>query len=80
MVGLVEAFDAVDNEISSSQFKLSSDGVLARVRPGLEGLGFEVERGKSRTQILRVPVLFGARGVAEKSFDADAWYAMKDLS
>jgi hypothetical protein len=41
---------------------LTSNLVLAQLRPGLEALGFEVETGKQRDQKIRRPVLFGDLG------------------
>lgn len=52
---------------------LSSDGVLAVLRPGLEALGFEVERGKSAKDKVRRTVLFGENGRPEVNYDIDAF-------
>jgi len=35
---------------------------MARLRPGLERLGFRVEKGKSAEDKIVVPVLFGRKG------------------
>ncbi len=77
MYRVVEAFRDVEAAISSTgptPNKLKSDAVLSRVRPALETAGFVVERTKSHADLIRVPVLFGANGIPEKSFDADAWH------
>jgi hypothetical protein len=77
---IVNAFVAVEPQISSadhlrqSDGRLRSDDVLACVRPHLEASGFTVEGGKSHAKLIRVPLLFGANGIPEKSFDADAWH------
>lgn len=47
---------------SHSVDSLTSDLVLAQLRPGLQALGFEVEAGKQRDQKIRRPVLFGEQG------------------
>ncbi|SEJ26243.1 hypothetical protein [Demequina mangrovi] len=52
---------------------LSSDQVLAALRPGLEGLGFEVESGKGAHQKVRRTVLFGENGRPEVNYDIDAF-------
>ncbi|HMD86270.1 MAG TPA: hypothetical protein VKO18_16380 [Terriglobia bacterium] len=54
-----------------------SDIVMARLRPGLEKLGFRVEKGKSSDDKIVVPVLFGRKGKVLKCFNADAHAASK---
>ena len=71
---VIQAFEDIHHRISSDQYDLSSNEVLAIACPGLQALGFEVETGKKRTDKIRVPVLFGENGRFEKSFDADAWH------
>lgn len=51
---------------------LTSDVVLAHLRPGLVGLGFEVEAGKLKTQRIRRPVLFGEGGKERVAYEIDA--------
>ena len=72
---VVKVFEGVEKGISSPTNTLNSNDVLAKVRPGLEALGFKVERGKKRDEKLTVPVLFGRNGRVEKYFDADAFHA-----
>lgn len=69
---VIQCFAAVYENIKSPENKLSSDGVLAHLRPHLEQLGFRVESGKSRGSKIPVPVLFGLNNHIDKSFDADA--------
>ena len=70
IVGLFEDVgDAIDSRTTSNQH---SDTVMARLRPGLEGLGFRVEKGKSIEDKIVVPVLFGRKGKILKCFNADA--------
>ena len=64
-----EMADAID---SSTEVGQHSDTVMARLRPGLEGLGFRVEKGKSSQEKIIVPVLFGRKGKILKCFNADA--------
>jgi len=61
--------DSIDSTKSLSQ---PSNAVMARVRPGLESLGFQVEKGKSNEDKVVVPVLFGRKGKILKCFNADA--------
>lgn len=57
---------------SASVSGLSSDLVLANLRPGLEGLGYKVEAGRLATQRIRRPVLFGPQGASVVEYDVDA--------
>ena len=69
---IVDCFKLVDSSICSPTNNLSSDGVLAFLRPFLEKEGFLVELGKGRDQKIKVPVLFGINNSIDKCFDADA--------
>ena len=51
---------------------LTSDVVLGELRPGLEGLGYHVERGKRAQEKVRRPVLFGENGRARVTYEVDA--------
>lgn len=73
----VEQFVEVVNDqqlaIDSSKVDgLSSDAVLTHLRPGLESLGYEVERGKRVADRIRRPVLFGEQGVPRVTYEIDA--------
>jgi hypothetical protein len=57
---------------SRSVDELKSDVVLAHLRPGLEALGYEVERGKRKVDKVFRPVLFGAQGRARVTYEIDA--------
>lgn len=72
IAAVVECFRQVAKDISSPEHDLSSDGVLRVIRPRLEAIQFKVEMGKSRSQKLKVPVLFGLNNAIDKYFDADA--------
>lgn len=68
-----KAFVANVSKISSTKFRYDSNTVLKIIKEDLEALGFQVETGKTSTQRIRVPVLFGEEGKVEKAFDADGW-------
>jgi hypothetical protein len=72
MSAIVDCFLKVDAQIASPEHDLSSNGVLALVKPHLEPLGFKVEAGKKRNEKIKVPVLFGLNNKIDKFFDADA--------
>jgi hypothetical protein len=57
---------------SHSVDSLTSDLVLAQLRPGLQALGFEVESGKQRDQKIRRPVLFSEQGHERVAYEVDA--------
>jgi hypothetical protein len=69
-----EAAGAIDSRAGAGQH---SDTVMAKLRPGLEKLGFRVEKGKSAEEKIVVPVLFGRKGKVLKCFNADAYAASK---
>ena len=71
-LSVVQVFAACHAEIDSRSHTHESNGVLARVRPGLMELGFAVESGKKRVEKISVPVLYGNNGQINKSFEADA--------
>lgn len=70
---IAKVFTPNFDRINSGRHRYSSDAVLAIIRKDLEAVGFLVERGKGRAEKIRIPVLYGQNGVAEKSFDADGW-------
>jgi hypothetical protein len=70
---VVEVFEEQLNVFSSENNTLNSNEVLEHLRNGLEVLGFQVEKSKSKADKIHVPVLFGRNGKLEKSFDADAY-------
>ena len=51
---------------------LTSDKVLAVLRPGLVALGYQVEDGKQQSQKIRRPVLFGGQGSERVAYEIDA--------
>jgi hypothetical protein len=50
---------------------LTSDTVLARLRPGLVKLGFQVEASKAAPDRIRRPVLFGMQGAERVAYEVD---------
>jgi hypothetical protein len=75
IVALFETLaDGIDSRTTASQH---SDVVMARLRPGLESIGFRVEKGKSADDKIIVPVLFGRKGKVLKCFNADAHAAIE---
>jgi hypothetical protein len=70
---IVALFEEMANAIDSTiRVDQHSDAVMVRLRPGLEKLGFRVEKGKSSENKIVVPVLFGRKGKILKCFNADA--------
>jgi hypothetical protein len=51
---------------------LTSDKVLAHLRPGLLKLGYEVEGGKHRAEKIRLPVRVGDQGRERVAYEVDA--------
>ncbi len=70
---VVNAFQNIASEVDSDTHHYKSDEVLAVVRPGLEAIGFEVEKSKRSEDLVAVPVLYGMNGKIEKSFEADGY-------
>jgi hypothetical protein len=52
---------------------LSSDQVLAILRPQLESIGFAVESGKQSGQKIHRPVFFGEMGTPDVQYEIDAY-------
>jgi hypothetical protein len=74
--GVVRVFQDKAADIASAEnIGQESNEVLAKVRPGLVALGFQVETSKTAAGKIRIPVLFGRNNKAEKSFEADAYHA-----
>ena len=74
LLSVVDCFETVSGSIKSSEnVGQSSNEVLGKLRSGLESIGFIVETGKTADAKVKVPVLFGANGKVEKSFEADGY-------
>lgn len=63
---------AQPNIDSETHDRVTSDEVLANLRPGLEKLGFVVEASKRRDEKIRRPVLFGEEGAERVAYEVDA--------
>jgi hypothetical protein len=61
-----------DSIESRSVESLTSDQVLAFIRPGLQKLGYAVEAGKHKAEKIRRPVLFGEQGTELVAYEVDA--------
>ena len=72
MAQIVNCFVSSNDKISSDYNDLTSNEVLATLRPHFENIGFMVECGKSKGEKIDVPVLFGIDNKVDKSFFADA--------
>lgn len=70
---IVSTFEKNDQRISSDSFQLKSDDVLATLADDLDACGYRVERSKAKTDVIRVPVLYGLNGKEELAFEVDAY-------
>lgn len=69
---VADCFQECYDMIKTSSHQLISNDVLSILAPHFEKIGFNVETGKSKSQKIVVPVLFGKNGGTEKSFNVDA--------
>jgi len=53
---------------------LTSDKVLAVLRPALSDMGFEVEASKRTEDKIKRPVFFGENAIPELQYEVDAWH------
>lgn len=76
MTDFVDVARAAEPTISTALKKtgLSSDSVLKELAPGLIGLGYAVETGKTAADKIKRPVLFGEGGVPAVSYEIDAFH------
>ena len=73
---LIERFEGHEHKIGTSlEWKgLTSDDLLAVLRPDLIDLGFEVESGKRTEDKIMRPVFFGENAEPELRYQIDAWH------
>ena len=73
---VVAAFRNSEAEICTQRLTkgLTSDGVLAVLRPALIKLGFEVEASKFAKDKIKRPVFFGENGKPDLQFEVDAFH------
>ncbi|MCR5322442.1 MAG: hypothetical protein K6E85_04115 [Lachnospiraceae bacterium] len=69
---VINCFEKIYDSISSDSNEKKSNEVLRLLSPRLESLGYEVEKGKSDSDKINVPVLFGINNNVDKCFYADA--------
>ena len=76
LADVVERFANHLDEISTVHLEkgLTSDEVLAILRPDLAALGFRVEASKRTQDKIRRPVFFGENGQPELQYEVDAWH------
>jgi hypothetical protein len=70
----VGSFQQASGTIETPTNQLSSNQVLSEVADGLEEAGYIVERGKTKSQKISRPVLYGKDGKVDKQFEVDAWH------
>lgn len=70
------AFRVNEEEIGTEALEdgLKSDEVLKVLRPDLEALGFSVESGKKKEDLIKRPVLFGKNGEPELRYEVDGYH------
>lgn len=73
LMDVLGVFEIKHNLIDSQFNNLDSNEVLEKVRIGLEGKGFQIEKSKKSIDKIKVPVLFGINGKLEKYFEADGF-------
>jgi hypothetical protein len=54
--------------------KFDSDEVLSALRPSLEEVGWEIEKGKKKSEKIYRPVLFGDSGKSKVNYEIDGWH------
>ncbi|MET3557097.1 hypothetical protein ABID29_000206 [Streptococcus rupicaprae] len=72
---IIRVFEHHTNRIDSSYHKLASNVVLEILRQDLEALGYQVEKGKKKDELIRIPVLFGENGIERVSYEVDAFHS-----
>jgi hypothetical protein len=70
---VVNVFEKHEEEITSDKYNHNSNSVLENIRLGLEQINYLVEKSKTNSDKIKVPVLFGPNGKLEKYFDADGY-------
>lgn len=70
---VISAFENNEDRITSDTHQLKSDDVLSILAADLESGGYLVERSKAKSDLIRVPVLYGENGKETLSFEVDAY-------
>jgi hypothetical protein len=73
---VVDAFRSIESKVCTRTLDkgLTSDEVLAELRPGLLSLGFDVEGGKLASDKIKRPVFFGENGTPRLQYQVDAFH------
>jgi hypothetical protein len=73
---IMSVFRECESDICTQSLSkgLTSDEVLARLRPGLSKLGFQIETGKRKSEKLERPVFFGENGTPTLTYQIDAFH------
>lgn len=73
---IVEAFRSAEASICTRTLDkgLTSDTVLAGLRPALESIGFTVEASKQGADKIKRPVFFGENGQPDLQYEIDAFH------
>jgi hypothetical protein len=76
MLDVISVFEAHEPFIATLNLEkgLTSDKVLAVLRADLVKLGFDVEGGKRREQIIERPVFYGENGIPTVRYQIDAYH------
>ena len=69
----MKVFESSHSEIDSTNLKLKSDDVLSILTPGLESIGYQVEKSKKGSDKVRFSVLYGELGKEKLAFEVDGY-------
>lgn len=74
---VVDVFRAHEPKVSSTALAkgLTSDAVLAQLRPDLQALGFAAEASKAASDKIKRPVFFGENGEPDLQYEIDAFHS-----
>lgn len=72
LMDVVKAVNKNIEQIRSDKNSEHSDSVLRILAFDLRQFGFDVETGKKKNEKLSMPVLYGEKGLIDKSFEVDA--------
>jgi hypothetical protein len=72
---IIEVFRACESDIGTLNLAkgLTSNEVLARLRPSLKDLGFAIEEGKLQADKIDRPVFYGENGIPILNYQIDAY-------
>ena len=74
VIGLFRRHEAVISTVFLDK-GLTSDMVLAELRPDLVEMGFEVEMGKHKAERIDRPVFYGENGIPTLRYQIDAYHS-----